>query len=130
MGTKLTRLNTLIGSGMLALPYALSVQGFVVGLVSLLLAAFGSYLGQRMLAECAYKLNTRNSSYGMNIKRVDSKLVKLCSIRSKQSKSVFLKMHGFSFREVNYFVMARVGANHYQSQVAYVCKHISHEYGW
>jgi hypothetical protein len=58
------RLNTLVGAGMLALPYAFAVQGWAVGMTTLLLAAFGSATGQMLLSVCAQRLHSRSTSYG------------------------------------------------------------------
>lgn len=49
---------------MLALPYAFAVQGWAVGMTTLLLAALGSATGQMMLSVCAQRLHSRSTSYG------------------------------------------------------------------
>lgn len=58
------RLNTLVGAGMLALPYAFAVQGWALGIATLLLAALGSATGQLLLSICAQRLHSRSTSYG------------------------------------------------------------------
>ena len=49
---------------MLALPYAFAVQGWAVGMTTLLLAALGSATGQMLLSVCAQRLHSRSTSYG------------------------------------------------------------------
>eukprot|EP00126_Sphaerothecum_destruens_P006756 Sdes_comp19515_c0_seq1m11073 len=55
--------NTILGAGILSLPLALSLCGFYLGIILLLVFALGAYSGLVILSDCARWTGRRNTSY-------------------------------------------------------------------
>ena len=58
---------TAIGSGVLSLPYVLGLNGWVLGLIFLLVGAFAAAWSLFMIAESAIKANVKNLSMLSNL---------------------------------------------------------------
>ena len=55
--------NTIIGAGMLALPYAFATMGWLLGSVLLILCAGATQLGLYLVKRCEVKLQNRSDSF-------------------------------------------------------------------
>ena len=55
--------NTVLGSGMLGIPYAFSNTGWINGFVLLILCACGSAVSLHFLSQCAFKIGGKNTSF-------------------------------------------------------------------
>jgi amino acid permease len=62
MGASIVNLtNTIVGGGILALPFAFASSGFLLGSVFLVVFGLASLLGLHLLAQCAFKLGLPSS---------------------------------------------------------------------
>ncbi|KAI9478452.1 MAG: transmembrane amino acid transporter protein-domain-containing protein [Benjaminiella poitrasii] len=61
--TSINLSNTILGTGMLAMPAALAPMGLIPGILIILYAGFTSGLGLYFLSRCAHKVGGRNVSF-------------------------------------------------------------------
>lgn len=83
----LNLLNTMIGSGVLALPYAISQLGLIFGILSLFVFAVLSLIGMKFLDDCATRLLNTTTTDRVNYYWVSSNIFKgsqfvICSINT------------------------------------------------
>ncbi len=57
--------STILGAGILGVPYAISLMGWVPGIIALLFSAACSFFGLHLMAECALQLPAVSSFYAV-----------------------------------------------------------------